>query len=184
MRTRGSKNSTSYCRFFTVCFLASILVSGCAAKLPPVKTYEEAAREVAARGPLVSPPIEQREGYEDGTSVTIDKDQPAPFKGILLDATKVTKHVAIKAERDRRRAELEAITKKAEIQKIIYESAIERLRAIAESRKSWWDNNKGIVGLVIGTTVGMAIVVGIMYAITGGKSLQTTITNLTVQRVP
>lgn len=153
--------------------LLLILFGGCAPNIPKVKTYEEAAKEVDAKGPLVSPPIEKREGYEDGTATRLDAGQAAPKNGTLIDEKKLTLLIAIKAERDRRRTELEAERRKSEIQKIIYESTVANLKAQAEARNTWWEQNKGLVGLTIGTTLGMAIVVGIMYALTGGKSIQT-----------
>ena len=155
------------------------LVVGCAPNIPKVVTYEEAAKTVAARGALVTPPIEQREGYEEGTATRLDVGQAAPKNGTLLDEKKLTLLIAIKAERDRRRAELEAERRKTEIQKIIYESTIVNLKAQAEARNNWWEQNKGLVGLTIGVTVGMAVVVGILYAITGGKSVQTSTSALT-----
>jgi hypothetical protein len=86
---------------------------------------------------------------------------------------------AIKAERDRRRKELEIERKKALIQKRIYESTIDHLKGKLDQRSSWWEQNKGLLGFAIGTTVGMAIVVGIVYALTGGKSPVTTNTHIT-----
>lgn len=173
MKRSGLRNSTNF-----LAILLAISFVGCASvKLPPVKTYEQAKKEVEAMPPLVSPKVEVREGYKDGKSQPILKDTPAPHSGILMDEKRTKRLTAIAAERDRRYTELEAARKKAAIQKIIYESTIARLRAQAAAKSTWWEENKGLVGLVIGGAVGMAIVVGLVYGLTGGKGLNSSSTN-------
>jgi len=157
---------------------ASTTLGGCGAgKIPPVKTYKQAAKEVKAKGSLVSPPIEEREGYEAGISVVITKDATATFKGILIDEKKAARLAAIKAERDRRRKELQASREKAEIQKKVHDSVVAHLQAKIDSRNTWWEQNKGLVGLSFGVTIGMAIVLGLVYGLTKGQGLSTTTTN-------
>jgi hypothetical protein len=57
MKRPGWKSSTSFCS------LLAFLLVGCAAgKIPPVKTYAQAKKEVEARGALVSPPVEEQKG--------------------------------------------------------------------------------------------------------------------------
>jgi hypothetical protein len=184
MKSDVWKNSTSFFSargfgwaWFSILLLVAFcllgLCGGCSVMLPKIKSYEEAAREVEARGPLVSAPVEQREGYEEGKSEPIQRDQAAPYSGILMDEKKATRLAAIKAERDRRRAELEAITKKAEIQKLIYESTVEHLKAKLEAKASWWERYKLFVGFGVGTVLGMAIVTGLTYGLTRGKGIDT-----------
>ncbi len=188
MRTSVLRNSTSCSKpmrpgmSYLLALAATLTVfsvaatsGGCGAgKIPPVKTYAEAKKEVKAKGPLVSPPIEEREGYEDGTSVVIKKGDQAPFKGIVVDAKKAARLAAIKAERDRRRRELQASREKAEIQRRIYESTILHLKAKVDSRNTWWERNKGLMGLTFGVTIGMAIVLGLVYGLTKGQGVTIT----------
>jgi hypothetical protein len=170
MKSVAWTSSTScFSRGLIFCFL----LAGCASTLPKPKTYEEAAREVDARGPLVSLPVEQREGYEEGKSESIQKDQTANYSGILMDEKKVSKLVAIKAERDRRRTELEAISRKSEIQKLLYESTIDYQKAQLDARATWWERNKLWVGFTLGTVLGMVIVTGLTYGLTRGNGLAT-----------
>lgn len=183
MKSDVWKSSTSCCDreswWLWLAVLAGLLLVlsflvGCATtSLPKLKTYEEAAREVDARGSLVSPPVEQREGYEEGKSETIQKDQPASYSGILMDEKKASKLIAIRAERDRRRVELEAISRKAEIQKLVYESAIDHLKARLDAKASWWDRNKLFVGFSLGAVLGMVIVTGLTYGLSRGRGLST-----------
>jgi hypothetical protein len=150
-------------------------MSGCATtKVPPIKTYEEAKKDVEARGALVSDPIETREGYSEGTSVPLLKGAAAPHSGVLLDEAKTRYYIAIKAERDRRRKELEAARKNAAIQEIIHNSALEHIDAKVKANNTWWERNKGLMGLAFGTVIGISLVVGVLYAVTGGKGASTT----------
>jgi hypothetical protein len=152
--------------------------SGCASvNIPPVKSYEAAKAEVEKRGPLVTKPIEERENYKPGKSQVIVKDAVAPHNGILMDKDKAAYYVAIKAERDRRAKELAAARKNAAIKQIIYESTIEHLKAKALAQSTWWEQNKGLVGFGIGVTVGMAIIVGLVYGLTRGDGLSNSSTN-------
>jgi len=188
MRTSASKSSTICSRsrlswaLITGTFLclmgALTFGSGCSTvRIPPVKTYEQAKAEVTKRGPLVTKPIEQREGYKPGKSQVVKKDDPAPYKGIVIDGDKAAYYIAVKAERDRRRKELEAARKKAAIQEVIRESTIDHLKAKALARGTWWEQNKGLVGFGLGVTVGMAIVVGLVYGLTRGDGVGSSSTN-------
>lgn len=184
MKTSDLKNSTSFFNIVLMvaaaCLVASILfgTNGCkTANIPSVLTYEKANKEVDARGPLVSDPIEKREGYKEGTSTVIKKDAPAPHKGILIDADKAAYYVAVKAERDRRRKELEAARKNLEVQKLIHKSTLEHIVARERAHNTWWERNKGLMGLAFGTTLGIALTVGILYAVTRGSGINTTSSN-------
>lgn len=181
MKINVSKNSTVSCSDLTltvagVALLIAFLVgTGCASvKIPPVKTYEAAKAEVDKRGPLVTKSIENRENYKPGKKQVLKKDIPAPHSGILIDGDKAAYYIAIKAERDRRRKELEAARKNAAIKQIIYESTIDYLKAKALARGTWWEQNKGLAGFSIGIIVGMAIVTGLVYGLTRGNGVSVT----------
>ena len=164
----------------SVTLLAAVALgmSGCATpSIPPIKTYEQAKKDVEAQGALVSDPIEVREGYSSGSSTAILKGSAAPHNGLLLDETKARYYVAIKAERDRRRKELEAARKNAAIQKAIYDSSLEHIQAKVKANDTWWERNKGLMGLAFGTVLGVGLVVGVLYAVTGGKGASTATTN-------
>jgi len=184
MKPSASKSSTTSCSWWmllvaSLCFLlAATLGTACKTiSIPPVKTYEQAKAEVEKRGPLVTKPIEQREDYKPGKSQVVQKDAPAPYKGIIIDETKATYYVAVKAERDRRLKELEAARKNAAIKEVIYESTISHLKAKALSQGTWWEQNKGLVGFGLGVTIGMAIVIGLVYGLTRGDGVNSTTPN-------
>ncbi len=184
MRPRDLKSSTSSCSWplliaVLVCLLGALSFgTGCAGvSIPPVKTYEAAKAEVEKRGPLITKPIEQRENYKPGKSQAIPKDTPAPYLGIVMDKDKAEYYIAVKAERDRRRKELEIARKTAAIKQVIYESTIDHLKAKALAQNTWWEQNKGLAGFGIGVTVGMAIIVGLVYGLTRGDGLSSSGTN-------
>jgi len=185
MKRSSWKSSTSFCETtsswvvllgaFVLILLSLSIGTGCAATaLPPVKTYEQAKKEVEARGPLVSKPIEEREGYSEGTSKVVKQGDPAPHAGMVIDADKARYYIAIKAERDRRRKELEAARVNLEIQKLIHQSALEHIDAKIKANNTWWERNKGLMGLAFGTVIGVGLVVGVLYAVTKGKGASTT----------
>jgi len=184
MKSSGLKSSTSSCSWLILLAAAACLLlgltmgTGCAsASIPPVKSYEAAKAEVEKRGALVTKPIEERENYKPGKSQVITKDTPAPENGILINKDKAAYYIAVKSERDRRRKELEAARKNAAIKQIIYESTIEHLKAKALAQSTWWEQNKGLVGFGIGVTVGMAIIVGLVYGLTKGDGVNSSSTN-------
>lgn len=174
MRNNGLRNSMPSLAIL----LAISVLAGCASvKIPPVKTYDQAKKEVEAMPPLVSPKVEKREGYKDGNSQAVVKGTVAPYSGLLLDEKRAKRLLAISAERNRRYTELEAARKKHAIQKLIYESALAHLRAKAAARSTWWEENKGLAGLAIGGTIGMAVIVGLVYALTGGNGINSSSVN-------
>jgi len=159
----------------------SLLFSGCL-KIPSIKTYEQAKKEVEAKGSQVTPPIEIRESYKPGQSKVIPKDSTAPYNGILIDKDRATYLAAIKAERDRRRSELETTLKKAAIDKLIYDSTLENIKARANYMK-WWHDNKGWIGFVLGGTLIGGLVVGIVYALTNGKGVNASTNTMVLQSI-
>lgn len=157
--------------FFSLIFF--VVMVGCAGTgIPPIVTYEQAKQQVDKGPALIDPPIEERQMQKEGETRPIDKGEAALENGHWIDQDKGNYYKLIKAERDRVRMELEAARKKEAVQKIIYESTIEHIKAKAEKRNTWWEQNKGIVGLAFGTTVGMAIVTGLVYALTKGKAVE------------
>ena len=190
MKSRHWKNSTNYLDlniFSTPLLLilvgisitcASIFLGGCL-KIPPIKTYEQAKKEVEAKGAQITPPVEKREGYKPGESKVLPKGTAAPNNGILIDKDRATYLAAIKAERDRRRSELETVKKKAAIDKLIYESILANIKARANHFR-WWHDNKGWIGFVLGGTIIGGLVVGLVYALTGGKGVSSASTNTMV----
>ena len=184
MKSKPSTNSTnSLARDKVVSASLSLIITGLiitavslflgsCLKIPPIKTYEQAKKEVEAQGPQITPPIETREGYKPGKSEVLPKGTAAPNNGILIDKERATYLAAIKAERDRRRAELEIEKKKAAIQKLIYESTLANIEARAKHMR-WWHDNKGWIGFTLGGIIVGGLVVGLVYALSGGKGVST-----------
>jgi hypothetical protein len=165
--------------------VAAVFLFGCAsAKLPAVLTYAEARKRVEAKGALVTPPVEKRKGLKRGSAKKVVKNAPAPYSGLLLDHDAAAYYPAVEAERDRRRKELEAERKRAAVQKLIYESTIDHLRALTKQQSTWWERNRGLVGFSIGVAVGMGIVVGLLYAITKGTGASTGTTSSAIMLPP
>lgn len=171
------KHSKSLINFLVLSIFA---LSGCP-KIPPIKTYEQAKKEVEAQGPLVTPTVEVREGYKPGNSIVIAKGTTAPNNGILIDKDRATYLAAIKAERDRRRSELETVKKQAAINKLIYESILDNVKARANHFR-WWHDNKGWIGFVLGGTIVGSLVIGLVYALTNGKGVNNASTNVLVNQ--
>lgn len=157
------------------------LSGGCGQSLKTqIPTYDAAKTQVLKDGPLIDPAVEQREKLKPGTARAIKKGEPAPQDGILIDSDKAVLYKAIQAERDRRRTELEAERLRQRTQGVIYKAAVKRLEE--ETKRSWWDRHKGGVLFAVGATVGMAIVLGVLYAVTRGQGAATSSTNAHVVR--
>ncbi len=146
--------------------------TGCAgSRKTTIPSYGEAKKRVLAGGPLVQQPIEKRIKLEGGKKQALKAGVVAPYTGVLLSLRKAEELVAVKAERTRLRKELEATRLQLGTSKIIYDAIVQRLKE--EVRRSWWERNKGIVGLVLGIVVGGALVLGVMYAVTRGQGIST-----------
>lgn len=154
---------------------------GCAGQQKTkVPTYEKARAQAMKEAPFVMPTIEDRKKLkcdEKAKVLTKDPAKGIPHTGLLITNQKAECLVARTAERDRLRVELEAERLRARTKQIINDAAFKRLAE--ESRQSWWDRNGSGVLFAGGAAVGMAVVIGVMYVLTGGKSLNTT-TNLHV----
>lgn len=166
------------------CF--SLLLVGCAKpKKTKLPTYEEARQQALKEAPYTLKPIELRSSLkcdEKPTPVHQQDILNLPYSGLLFTEKRAECLRAQIAERDRLRAELEAERLRARTKEIINDAAYKRLAE--ETKSSWWDKNGGNILFASGAAVGMAIVLGVMYAITGGKSLNTSTTtsNLEITR--
>jgi hypothetical protein len=137
-----------------------------------VPTYEEAKAQALKEAPFVMPKIEDRKKLKcDDKSAALAKDvnKGIPFTGVLVTNDKAECLIARTAERDRLRIELEAERLRARTKEIINDAAMKRIAE--ETKQSWWDRYGGGVLFATGAAVGMAIIIGVMYALTGGKSL-------------
>lgn len=154
--------------------LALLLLSSCAASTKKVEipSYGEAKKRVLAGGPLVEEPIEKRMNIQGGKQQAIKKDDKAPYTGILINNPKAEELIAIKAERAKLRKLLESSRLQLGTMKIIYEATMGRLKQ--EVKRTWWEKNRGIVGLVIGIVVGVGTTIGLVYALTRGNAISTT----------
>lgn len=168
------KSWLSFCSSYLFALAAvTFLVSGCAAvnKKTEIPSYGEAKKRVLSGGPLVEAPIEQRMNIKGGKQEALKTGAPAPFTGVLLNNAKTEELLAIRAEREKLRKLLEASRLQHGTSKIIYEATLERLKQEAE--RSWWEKNRGVVGLVIGMVLGIGTTVGLIYALTRGNALST-----------
>jgi len=171
--------------FSFVLFLA-FTSSGCASsnKATKVPTYEEAKKQVLAQGNLVDAPVElkydflkggQKGAVKSGTSVTIwdtkDPNSTVSIKwgAVVLSDKKVAELQAIKVQRDQLRSELEAERLQARTKSIIYQASLEAAREA--NQRSWWEKNQGIIALATGGTLGAALIIGIVYALTKGNGV-------------
>ena len=157
--------------FVVAAFLiACAFLSSCAAGAPALKTYAQLKAEVEKTGPFIDPTAEVRGKFGAGTFKELKPGDEVPWRGMLFDKDKVLFYEVIAEERDRRRTEVEVERKKAAIDKLIYEQSIAYLTYENKKYNSWWERNKGLVGLAVGTILGMAITTGLVYGLTKGKA--------------
>ena len=167
-----------------VLFLCVTNLIGCssaASKGTKVPTYEEAKKEVLSKGPLVKPKVEttlpwlsggRARGVAEGETVqTVDpkdksKKVPVTWGAVVIDEKKAAELKAIKDQRDLLLKKLEAEKLRRQANKIIYEAGMEKLKQSA--KRTWWEKNGPAVGLALGGTLGAALIIGIVYALTKG----------------
>lgn len=156
-----------------ICFSAVCLLGCPSLKKSKVPTYEEARAQALKESPFTLKPIEERnQDFKcDEKPEPVHKvDHPGlPHSGLLFTEKRAECVQAQVAERKRLRTELEAERLRARTKQIINDAAYKRLAE--ETKSTWWDRNGGSVLFATGAAVGMAIVLGVMYAITGGKSV-------------
>lgn len=174
-------------RSLLICCSALLFLGACSSstsKGTKIPTYEEAKKEVLSRGPLVKPKVEtqlpwlkggQARGVFKGETVqTIDpadktKKVPVKWGAIVIDEKKAAELKAIKDQRDLLLKKLEAAKLQRDANTIIYKAALEKVKVAA--KRTWWEKNGPAVGLVVGGTLGAALIVGIVYALTRGNGV-------------
>lgn len=175
--------------------LLALLPSCAAGKIPPIVTYADAIKEIDGKQ-LVPPKIEDEKDFQAGTSDPVPtgatityKDKDGNVKTIItktgafvIDRDRASYYAQLKARRDRLRADLETSLKKQYVDRRILESTVENVTARAKAEATWWERNKGLVGLATGTVLGMGIVVGLVYALTRGNGATTTTANSHILR--
>ncbi len=168
--------------FWAVIIALAIVLSGCPKSLGTiVPSYEQARSTALKEAPFVKKPIEERRQLKClDKPVTLKKDlaKGIPFTGNLLTNDKVECLVAIKAERARLRKELSAERLRTRTRQIINDAALQKL--VEQSRPTWWQQHSWKVLAPALITIGGSLVIAVMYALTGGKSI-TVNTNLLIK---
>jgi len=155
-----------------ICFSA-----GCAGgiKTNKIPTYEEARKQAIKEAPFIQPKAEVRLGLKcDDKPIVLKKGTNVPYTGLLFTTDRATCLKAIEAERDRLRNELDAEILRNKTNRIIREATYRNLAE--KAKRSWMDKHGPALFFSIGAVVGMGIVTGVMYILTGGKSLNTSTT--------
>ncbi|MFA5750432.1 MAG: hypothetical protein WC895_04375 [Candidatus Shapirobacteria bacterium] len=165
--------------------LPLLLLVGCATtpklELAPLEWKDPPSlqEQATADAEVLGPPIEEDPTKTDAlappefAATPLDKDEPAPADGILIDEHTAGKHVLIQAERDRRRREL-VIERDARVQeREICTFEINRLAKQAEDlqkkQTSWWSEHKVEMTFVAGIVIGAATAVGCVYGMEQAK---------------
>lgn len=160
---------------FIVSFLLALVLALASCAQPQktqVPTYEQAKAQALKEGPLVEPPVEQREKLKcEDKPVAVKKGPGVPFNGVLFTNDRTACLRAITAERDKMRTTAEAKELQMRIRRIVADAATKRLAE--EVKRSWWERNQGAVLFSLGATIGAGVVIGLVYAITGGKAVGT-----------
>lgn len=131
-----------------------------------VPTYEEARTQVLKEGPQIDPTIEERHKLKCTDKPVVAKE---PVGSLIFTYDRAECLRAQVAERDRLRTDLEAERIRARTKEIITNAALQR--AVELNRMTWWDRHGGEILFSAGATVGMAIVLGVLYAVTKGNSV-------------
>ena len=157
-----------------VCIGLAFCLVGCPKQQQTkVPSYEEARVQATKEAPFVQEPVEQRsklQGCDDKPAVLKQNvGSGVPYTGLLITNNKAACLVAQRAERDRLRRELSAERLRARTKQIVNDAAYKRLAEAA--RRSWWDRHKLSVLAPVLVTVGGALVIAVMYALTGGKPI-------------
>lgn len=148
------------------CFSCLVLVSCVKPNETKVPTYEEARATASREGPLIDPPVEERYKLKCTDKPTVAKE---PVGSLIFSYDRAECLRAQVAERDRLRTDLEAERLRARTKDIISTAALQRAAEL--NRSSWWDRHGGGILFATGAAVGMAIAMGVLYALTGGNSV-------------
>lgn len=156
-----------------VVFAIMLTLTGCPKPVKTtVPTYEEARNTALKEAPFIRKPIEERQNLKcKDKAVVLKKDaaKGIPFTGNLITNDKAECLIAIKAERDRVRKDLSAERLRLRTRQIINDAAIKRLAE--EAKPTWWQQHSWKVLAPVLITVGGALVIAVMYALTGGKPI-------------
>lgn len=158
--------------FFSLLIVAIVLALTSCAKptKTEIPTYEKAKAAAMKEGPLVAPKVETRKNLRcDDKAVAVEKGPGVPHSGLLITGDKAACLAAIRAERDRLHTEAEARMLQMRTRRIISDAAIKRLAE--ETERTWWERNGGAVLFATGATVGAAIIMGLVFALTKGNGV-------------
>lgn len=116
----------------------------------------------------LDPPVEDKELLPPktmgGAPIPLRACEPPrecmiPFTGILLDSHLLAKYKLIKGERDKLRTWIMIErTARGDIQNYMNKVLAD---ALARAKRSWWDENKGWVGLVGGVVAASILAIGL-----------------------
>jgi hypothetical protein len=162
-----------------ICILLIVIIAGltgCVGKIPSVKTYDQAVKEVNKEKKVVKEERVELE-LDPGKSEVLAKGVPMPYNGMATDRQRGIIYGKIKSQRNRLIIELYETKKASAIKIKILKSSNLRLKAQLDASTTWWQRSKGEFGLAFGLTIGVAALVGLVYALTGGKGLTTSNSN-------
>jgi len=166
-------NAVLWASALVVVIVMVFLGSGCPKPVgTKVPTYEEARNTAMKEAPFIQKPVEERQDLKcDDKPVVLKKDEAKgiPSTGLLITNKKAECLVAIKAERDRVRKQLSAEKLRARTRQIINDAAISRLAE--QAKPTWWQQHSWKVLAPVLLSVGGALVIAVMYALTGGKPI-------------
>jgi hypothetical protein len=181
------KDVRSLRNFCSIFLLAAVVLVGCSSsskKGTTIPTYEKVKKDILAKGPLVKPKVETQHPWLKGgkargvfkgeTVQTVDpkdktKKVPVVWGAVVIDAKKAAELKAIKDQRDLLLKKLEATKLQRDANKIIYDAALQKAKEAA--KRTWWERNKGVVGLAVGGTIIGGLVIGLVYALTRGNGI-------------
>lgn len=167
--------------------LTLLLTASCAASTAPeIVSYAKAMKEVEGKV-YVPKKIEDEKDFQEGASTPIPKGAKITYAGkdgqevavvakstsFVIDKDRAVYYALLKARRTRLRDDLQTASKKGEVDKRILMSTVDNLLWKLEKKSTWWQRNKAMVAFVTGTVIGMAIVTGLVYALTKGNGTST-----------
>lgn len=167
--------------------LTLLLTASCAAsKAPEIVSYAKATKEVEGKSYLPKK-LEDEKDFRGGTSTPIPKGARITYKGkdgkevvvvakgtsFVIDKDRAKYYAVLKARRTRLRDDLQTARKKNHVDKRMLTSTMDNLMWKLEKKSTWWQRNKAMVAFVTGTVLGMAIVTGLVYALTKGNGTST-----------
>lgn len=167
--------------------LTLLLTASCAAsKAPEIVSYAKATEEVKGKV-FVPKKIEDEKDFRGGTSKPIPKGARITYKGkdgkevvviskgtrFVIDPDRAKYYALLKARRTRLRDDLQTARKKNVVDKRMLMSTVDNLMWKLEKKSTWWQRNKAMFAFVTGTVLGMAIVTGLIYALTKGNGAST-----------